>query len=151
MIHTVKGFSVLNKAEVDAFLQFFCFLCDPADVRDLFSGSSAFSKIKLYIWKFLIHVLLKPSLKDFEHYLASMWNECSCLVIWIFFGIAFLWDCNENGPFPVLYHCWVFQMCWHIECSTFAASSFRIWNNSAGIPTPPLTFFVAILSKVHLT
>ena len=67
VIHTVKGFSVLNKAEVDAFLEFFCFLCDPADVGDLFSGSSAFSKIKLYIWKFLIHVLLKPSLKDFEY------------------------------------------------------------------------------------
>ena len=63
---------------------------------------SAFSKSSLYIWKFSVHVLLKPSWKDFEHYLASMWNECS-KVIWTSFGIAFLWDWNEDWPFPVLW------------------------------------------------
>ena len=72
MIHTVKGFSVLNEAEVDVFLGFPCFLYDPRDVGNLISGSSAFSKSSLYIWKFSVHILLKPSLKDFEHYLASM-------------------------------------------------------------------------------
>ena len=72
VIHTVRGFGVVNEAEVDVFLKFPCFLCDPADVGNLISGSSAFSKPSLYIWKFSVHVLLKPSLKDFEHYLASM-------------------------------------------------------------------------------
>ena len=72
VIHTVKVFSVVNEAEVDVFLKFPFFLYDPADVGNLISGSSAFSKSSLYIWKFLVHILLKPSLKDFEHYLASM-------------------------------------------------------------------------------
>ena len=72
VIHTIKGFSLVTEAEVDIFLEFFCFLCDPANVGDLISGYSAFSKSSLYIWKCLVHVLLKPSLKDFEHYFASM-------------------------------------------------------------------------------
>ena len=72
MIHTVKGFSVVNEAEVDVFLEFSCFIYDPMDVSNLISGSSALSKSMLYTWKLLVHVLLKPSLKDFEHYLASM-------------------------------------------------------------------------------
>ena len=72
VIHTVKGFSIVNEAEVDVFLEFLCFLYDPEDIGNLISGSSAFSKSSLYIWKFLVHVLLKPSLKDFENYLASM-------------------------------------------------------------------------------
>ena len=71
VIHTVKGFSIVNEAEIDVFLQFPSFVYDPADVDNLVSGSSAFSKSSLYTWKFLVHVLLKPSLKDFEHYLAS--------------------------------------------------------------------------------
>ena len=108
VIHTVKGFSLVNEAEVDIFLEFSCFFCDPMDVGNLVFGSSAFSKSNLYIWKFLVHVLLKPSLENFEHYFASMWNECNCEVVWTFFGIAFLWDWNENWPFPVL---WSFQSC----------------------------------------
>ena len=67
-----------------------------------------------------------------------MWDECSCAVVWTFFGLAFLWDWNENWPFQSWSHCWVFQICWHIECSTFTASSFRILNSSTGIPSPPL-------------
>ena len=94
---------VINEAEVDVFLEFPCFFYDPADVSNLISGSSAFSKSSFNIWKFSVHVLLKPSLKDFEHYLASMWNELNCAVVWTFFGIAFLWDWNENWPFPVLW------------------------------------------------
>ena len=70
VIHTVKGFSVVNEADV--FLEFFCFFYDPEDVGNLIPGSSAFSKSSLNIWNFSVHVLLKPSLKDFEHYLASM-------------------------------------------------------------------------------
>ena len=67
-----KGFSVVNEAEVDVSLEFPCFLYDPTNVGNLISGFSAFSKSSLYIWKFLIHILLKPGLKDFEHYLTSM-------------------------------------------------------------------------------
>ena len=89
--------------ESDVFLEFSCVLYDPMDVGNLISGSSAFSKPSLYIWKFLVHVLLKPGLENFEHYSASMWDECNCGVVWTFFGIAFLWDWNENWPFPVLW------------------------------------------------
>ena len=72
MIHTVKGFSIVNKAEIDVFLELSCFFDDPVDVGDLISGPSAFSKFSLYIWKFLVHILLNPNLKNFEHDLASM-------------------------------------------------------------------------------
>ena len=119
--------------------------------HNLLSDSSAFSKSSLNIWKFSIHVLLKPGLDNIEHYFVSVWHECNCAVVWAFFGIAFLWDWNENWPFHSCGHCWVFQICWCIECSTFTASSFRIWNSSAGIPSPPLALFVGMLPKVHLT
>ena len=96
VIHTVKGFGIVNKAEVDVFPELSCFLNDPADAGNLISGSSAFSKSSLNIWKFTIHVLLKPGLENFEHYLTSMWDGCHCVVIWTLFAIAFLWDWNEN-------------------------------------------------------
>ena len=75
MIHTVKGVGVVSKAEVDVFLELSSFFCDPTDVGNLISGSSAFSKSSLNIWKFSVHVLLKSSLKDFEHYLDSMYLD----------------------------------------------------------------------------
>ena len=75
VIHTVKGFGMVNKAEIDVFLEIFCFFDDPADAGNLISGSSAFSKTNLNIWKFTVHVLLKPGLANFEHYFASM---CCC-------------------------------------------------------------------------
>ena len=107
----------------------------------------------LNVWtvKFLGHVLLKPSLKDFEHYLASMWNECSC-VVWTLFGIALLWDWNENWPFPVLWPLPSFPnlLAYWVQF-TFTASAFRIWNNSTGIPSPPLALFIMVLPKAHLT
>ena len=103
VIHTVKGFGRVNKAEVDVFLELSCFFDAPADVGNLISGSSAFSKSSLNIWKFLVHILLKPGLENFEHFFASVWDECNCAVIWIFFGIAFLWDWNANWPCPVLW------------------------------------------------
>ena len=83
------------------FLEFSCLIFDPLDVSNLITGSSAFSKSSLNIWKSSVHVLVKPSLKDFEHYLASMWDECNCAVVWTFFGPALLW--NENWLFPVLW------------------------------------------------
>ena len=72
VIHTVEGFGIVDKAEIDVFLELSCFFDDPADVHNLISGSSAFSKSSLNIWNFLVHILLKLSLKDFENYLASM-------------------------------------------------------------------------------
>ena len=99
--HTVNGFGVLNKADV--FLELSCFLDDPVDVGNWISGSSAFSKSSLNIWKFMVHVLLKPGLENFEHYFSSVWDECNSAIVWTFLGIAFLWDWNENSPFPVLW------------------------------------------------
>ena len=103
VIHTVKGFGVVNKAEVDVFLEFSCFFNDPTDVSNLISCSSAFSKSSLNIWKFSVHLLLKPGFENFEHYFTSVWNECSLVVVWAFFGIAFLWDWDENRTFSVLW------------------------------------------------
>ena len=101
VIHTVKGFDVVIEAEVGIFLEFSCFFCDPADVCSLIFGSSAFSKSSLNIWKFLVHIQLKRGLENFQHYFASMWDECSCAVVWIFFGIDFLRDWNEIFSSPV--------------------------------------------------
>ena len=103
VIHTVKGFGIINKEQVDVFLELSYFFNDPANVVNLISGSSAFSKTSLNISKFIVHVLLKPGLESFEHYFASMWVECNCVVDWTFFAIALLWDWNENWPFPVLW------------------------------------------------
>ena len=101
VIHTVESFDIVNKAEIDVFLELSCFFDDPADVGSLISGSSAFLKTSFNIWKFMVHVLLKPGLDNFEHYFTSVWDECNCAVVWAFFGIAFLRDWNENWPFPV--------------------------------------------------
>ena len=103
VIHPVKGFGIVNKAEIDYFLELSSFVYGPAAVGNLTSVSSAFSKSSLNIWKFMVHILSKPDLENFEHYFASMWDECNCVVVWAFFGIAFLWNWNENWPFPVLW------------------------------------------------
>ena len=101
VVRTVKGFGIV-KAEVDVFLQLSCFIDDPTDVSNLISGSSAFSKTSLNMLN-TVHVLLKPGLENFEHYFASVWDECNCAVVWAFFGIVFPWDWNENWPFPALW------------------------------------------------
>ena len=121
------------------------------NVGRLIFDSSAFSKSSLYIWKFLVHELLKPSLKDFEQTLPGMWNECNWIVIWTFFGIALPWNWNENWPFPVLWPLLSFPNLltyWH---RTYAASSFRLLSSSAGIPSLLLILLVVMLSKAHLT
>ena len=133
VIHTIKSFSIVSEAVVDVFLEFSCFFSDTMDIGNLISGSSAISKYSLYIWKFLVHILLKCILKDFEYYLASMWNENNCTVVWTFFGIGM-----KTELFHCCGHCWVFQICWHIECNILTASCFRILNGLAGIPSPPL-------------
>ena len=152
MIHKVKGFCVVNEAKLDVFLKFICFLYDPTNAGNLSSGYSAFFKSSLYVWKFLVHVLLKPSLKDFEHNLTRLWNECNCAVVWTFLGIVFWRDWNENWPFLVLWPLVSFPDCWHFECSSLlSSSSFRIWNSWTGIPSPLLALFVVMLLKAYLT
>ena len=100
---TVKGFAIVNKAEIEVFPELSCFFDDPVDVGNLIFVSSAFSKTSLNIWKFTIHILLKPGLENFEHYFTGMWDECNCMVVWTFFGMAFLWGWNENWPITVLW------------------------------------------------
>ena len=81
VIYTVKGFGIVNKAEIDVFLELSCFFNDPVDVGNLISGSSAFSKSSLNIWKFSVHILLKPDLENFEHYFASVCDEYNSVVV----------------------------------------------------------------------
>ena len=81
VIHTVKGFGIVNKAEIDVFLELSCFFDDPADAGNLISGSSAFSQTSLNIWKFMVHVFLKSGLENFEHYFTSLLDECNCAVV----------------------------------------------------------------------
>ena len=151
VIHTVKGFGIVNKAEVDVFLELPCFLDDPMDVGNLISGSSAFSESTLNIWKFTVHILLKLGLENFEHLFASMWDEYNCAVVEHSLALPFFEIEMKTDLFQFCGHCWVFQICWHIECSTFTTSSFRIWNSSTGIPSLPLALFIVMLPKAHLT
>ena len=145
VIHTVKGFGVVSKTEVDVFLELSCFFDDPTDVGKLISGFSAFlnpactsgSSQFMYCWSLAWRIL--------SINFAALWDECNCVVVWTFFGFDFLWDWNENWPFPACDHCWVFQICWYVECSTLTALCFRIWKNSTGIPLPPLALFVVML------
>ena len=147
-----KCFGIVNKAEVDVFLELSCFFNDPMDVGNFISGSSAFSKSSLKTWKFRSsEVLLKPGLENFEHYFSSVWDECNFMVVWAFFGITFNGIWMKTDLFQSCGHCCISQICWHIQCSPFIALSFRIWNSSTGIPSPPLALFVVMLSKAHST
>ena len=81
VVYIVNGFGIVNKAGVDVFLELSCFFSDPTDVGNLISGSSAFSKTSLNIWKFTVHILLKPGLENFEHYFTRIGDECNCVVV----------------------------------------------------------------------
>ena len=140
VIHTVKGFGIVNKAEVDVLLKlFFFFFCDPADVGNLISGPSAFSKSKwssqfTYYWSLAWRILS----------ITLLVNEMSAIVWYFkhFFALPFLGIVVKTDLFWSCGHCWVFQICWHIECSTFTALSFRILNSSPVIPLHPVSNFV---------
>ena len=149
--HTVKGFGRVNKAEIDVFLELSCFFSDPADVGNLISGSSAFSKTSLSIWKFMVHVLLKPGLENFKPHFTSMWHECNCAVVWAFFGIAFLWDWNENWPFLVLWPLLSFPNLLAYWVKHFHSIIFSIWNSSTGIPSPQPCSQWCFLRPTYLT
>ena len=125
------------------------FFHDPEDVGNLISGSSAFSKTSLNIREFMVHILLKPGLENFEHDFTSMWDECNCAVVWAFFGIAFLWDWYENWPFLVLWPLVSFPNLLAYWVQHFHSIIFQ--DLKFGIPSPPLALFVVMLSKAHLT
>ena len=151
VIHTIKGFSIVNETKIDVLLEFSCLFYDPTDIGNFISGSYVFSKPSLKIWKFLVYVLLKPRLENLDITLLAC--EMSAIV-WEFehsLALPFLRIGMKTDLFQFCGHCWVFQMCWHIECSTFTAPSLRIQNSSAGIPSPPLALFVVMLPKAHLT
>ena len=108
VFHIVKDFDVVNKAEVDVFLELSCFFYDPTDVGNLISGSSAFSKTSLNIWKFTVHILLKPGLENFEHYFTSVWDECNCAVVWTCLALPFLGIGMKTDLFQSCHYCWIF-------------------------------------------
>ena len=121
----------------------------PADAGNLISVSLPFLKPA---WTSEVHGshIAEAWLVNFEHYFTSLWDECNCVVVWTFFGIDFFGIGMKTDLFQSCGHCWGFQICWHIECSTFTTSSFRIWNSSTGIPPLPLALFIVILPKAHL-
>ena len=141
VILTVKGFGVVNKAEVDIFLELSCFFDDPMDVGSLISdtslpflnplwtsGSSRFTYCWSLAWRNLSITLLACEMSA-----VVQWFEHSLTLP--FFGIGMKTDLFQSYG-----HCWVFQICWHIECSTFTVSSFRIWSSWTGILSPPLAY-----------
>ena len=147
VIHTVKGFGIVNKAEIDVFLELYHFFHDPQMLAiwslvplpflkaTWTSGSSQFTYCWSLAWRILSITLLAC-------------DECNCVVVWAFFGIACLWDWNENWPFPVLWPLLSFP---DLSVALSQHHLFRIWNSSTGIPSPPLALFVVMLSKTHLT
>ena len=96
MIYTAKGFTVVNETEIDVFLKFSCFVCNPVNVGNLISSSSSFSTSSLDIWQFLIHIMLKPRMQDFKHDLPSMGDERNCPVVSLFFSTTLLGNWDED-------------------------------------------------------
>ena len=152
VIHTVKGFVIVNEEEIGVFswnslaplmIQWMLAIWSLVPLPFLNPAWTSGSSWSMYCWSMAWRILSIT--------LLSCEMSANCVVVWAFFDIAFLWDWNENWPFPVLWPCWVFQICWHIECSTFTASSFRTGNSSTGILSPQLALFVVILPKAHLT
>ena len=152
MIHSVKGFSVISEAEVGVFWECLCFLCDTQQMLAIWflvplpflnaacvSGSSWFMYCWSLAWRILSITLLTCEMtavvQQFEYSLAFP-----------FFGT---WMKTTLFQSYGKRQCWRFQICWHIECSTLTASSFRIWNSSAGIPSPPLALCIVMLAKAH--
>ena len=157
VIHTVKGFGMVNKAEVDVFLELSCFFRLPTDV---------FFQIANGCWSLVPLPFLNPAWTSESSWFTYCWSltwrmlsitllacEMSAIVQKVehslalpFFGIGMKMELFQSCG-----HCWVFQICWHIVYSTFTASSFRIWKSSTRIPSPPLALFVVMLPKAHLT
>ena len=144
MIYTVKGFGVINKAEVDVFLEFSCFFYDPVEVCNLISDPLPFLNPAWISGGSQFTV--EACLENFEHYFAIIWDECDCVVVWTLCGIALFWC-----PFPVLWPLISFPNLLAHWVQHFHSIIFRIWNSSTGILSPPLALFVVMLPKAHLT
>ena len=150
MIHTVKGFSIVSETEIDVFLKFPCFLYNPANVSNLISSFSSFSKPSLDNWKVLVHIMLKPSMQDFKYDLKLAWTLSAIVqpfkhsLVLPFLGIGMRIDLFQS-------YGWVFQICRHVECSTLMASLSRVFNSSTRIPSPPLSLFIVMLPMAYLT
>ena len=115
------------------------------------SGSSAFSRCSLNICKFMVHIPLKPGLENFEHYFTGMWDECNCAVVWACFGLPIFgvgMKMTFSSPVDTAQFS---KYAGTLSAAFSAASSFRIWNSSTGIPSPPLAYFVVMLPKAHLS
>ena len=138
MSHTVKGIREENEEEVDFFfLEFPCFCYDPMDVGNLISASSVFFKLSLYIWKFSVHLLLKPSLKDFDHFFATVWNKWNYLVLWTSF-----WHCPSLGL--------EWKLTFSSPLATAKFSKFAGILSAALLQHHPLGFGLAQLEFHHL-
>ena len=150
VIYTLKGFSDVNKAEVDVFLEFSCFFCVSMDVDNLIPGSSAFSKSSLYVWKFSVHIVLKLSWRFLNITLLTC--ETSAVVSYFehFFGILHLWDWNQSWTFSVLWPLLSFPNFLAYWVQHFNCIFLKIWNNSAGTPSPPVVLFLVMLPKTNL-
>ena len=131
------------------FLNFLALLM--MDVGNLISGSSAFSKTSSNICKFIVHILLKPGLENFKHYFASMWDECNCVVVWTIFGIAFLWDWNENWHFPVLWPLLSFSnlLAYWVQHFQHVIRAFQLKSN-LDIGIPPIRNGFGIVNKAEI-
>ena len=130
MINTVKGFSIVDELKINIFVKFPCFLYNPVNVGNLISSSSSFSKPILNIWKFLIRIMLKPSMNNFKHDLTSLGDEYNCLTVGTFLVLPFLGIRMRIDFFQSCGHCRVLQICQHNECKTLMASPFRDLNRS---------------------
>ena len=149
VVHTVKGFDIVNKAEVDVFLELSCFFDDPTNVGNLISGSSDFSKSSWTIWKFIVQILLKSGLENFEHYFTRC--EISAIVRLFVHSLAlpFLgleWKLTCSSPVATA----EFSKFAGILSAALSQHHFRIWNSSTGSPSPPLALFIVILPQCLL-
>ena len=145
MIHRVKSFGIFNREEIDVFLELSCFFDDSTDVGNLISCSSAFSKTSLNIWKFMVHILLKPGLENFEHYFTSMWDD-SLSILWHCLSLGLEWKLTFPSPVAP------------VELSKFAGilsaalsqyHLLRIWNSSTGVPSPPLALYLGYTNRLE--
>ena len=148
MVHTEKVFSIVSEADRNVFWDSLVF----SMIQWMLAILYLVPQTSFYIWKFSVHVVLRLNLKDFEHYLASKWDEHNCMICLTFFGIAFLLDWNENWSFSALWLLLCFPNFADIlNASLLQPHYLGFLNSSAGIPSPLLSLLVVMLPKAHLT
>ena len=146
-----QRFGMVNKAEIDVFLELSCFFDDPADVGNLISGSSAFSKTRLNVWKFSVHVLLKPGLENFKHYFTSMWDECNCVVLLVDHHKSWLLGKLASGQRSWLPVHSVGHLGTRLFCSgLWIGGASQAVESHAGLLPEPQSLSLYLLIYVHL-